>query len=145
MDYNSYTFKNKVVDKLNNDDKKKRTVVKYTTKDGTKIKSVERRSGKRVETAKNKAKDFKSRQVTGKDGNIKKTVTRTNGGVEKERESKNRAVRKENYRKEGVKTKVVTNKKTGEKEYTFKKKGEKKIKGEAAKSLIAVKYPPCNK
>ena len=64
--------------------KKKRTVVKYTTKDGTKIKSVERRSGKRVETAKNKAKDFKSRQVTGKDGNIKKTVTRTKGGVEKE-------------------------------------------------------------
>ena len=46
--------------------KKERTVVKYTTKGGTKIKSVERRSGKRVETAKNKAKDFKSRQVTGK-------------------------------------------------------------------------------
>jgi len=96
MDYNSYTFKNKVVDKLNNDDKKKRTVVKYTTKDGTKIKSVERRSGKRVETAKNKAKDFKSRQVTGKDGNIKKTVTRTNGGVEKEieRGKKRRVVSK---------------------------------------------------
>ena len=96
MDYNSYTFKNKVVDKLNNDDKKKRTVVKYTAKDGTKIKSVERRSGKRVETAKNKAKDFKSRQVTGKDGNIKKTVTRTNGGVEKEieRGKKRRVVSK---------------------------------------------------
>lgn len=75
------------------DEPKKRTVVKYTTKDGTKIKSTERRSGKRVETAKNKAEDFKSRQVTDKGGIIKKTVTRTNGGVEKEIErGKNRRV-----------------------------------------------------
>lgn len=108
MDYNSYTFKNKVVDKLNNDDKKKRTVVKYTTKDGTKIKSVERRSGKRVETAKNKAKDFKSRQVTGKDGNIKKTVTRTNGGVEKEIERGKKRVVVGKYKNEGAKFRQVS-------------------------------------
>ena len=62
---------------------------------------------------------YKSRQVTGKDGEIKSTVTKTPGSREVERESKNRAVRKENYRKEGVKTKVVTNKKT---------RGDKRIK-----------------
>ena len=28
MDYNSYTFKNKVIDKLNDDDKKKKSVSK---------------------------------------------------------------------------------------------------------------------
>ena len=104
--------------------------------DGGEMKSVERKSGKRVETLKKKDTGYKSRQVTGKDGEIKSTVTKTPGSREVERESKNRAVRKENYRKEGVKTKVVTNKKTGEKKYTFKKKGEKKIKGEAAKNLI---------
>lgn len=116
--------------------KKKRVVMRSSTMDGGEMKSVERRSGKRVETFKKKDTGYKSRQVTGKDGEIKSTVTKTPGSREVERESKNRAVRKENYRKEGVKTKVVTNKKTGEKEYTFKKKGEKKIKGEAAKSLI---------
>lgn len=116
--------------------KKKRTVMRASTMDGGEMKSVERKSGKRVETFKKKDTGYKSRQVTGKDGDIKSTVTKTPGSREVERESKNRAVRKENYRKEGVKTKVVTNKKTGEKEYTFKKKGEKKIKGEAAKSLI---------
>ncbi len=137
--------------------KKKRTVMRASTMDGGEIKSVERRSGKRVETFKNKNTDYKSRQVTGKDGEIKSTVTKTPGSREVERENKNRAVRKENYRKEGVKTKVVTNKKTGEKKYTFKKKGEKKIKGKiefapnvAGKSLfefeskIPTKYKTSN-
>ncbi len=108
--------------------KKKRVVMRSSTMDGGETKSVERRSGKRVETFKKKDTGYKSRQVTGRDGEIKSTVTKTPESREVERENKNRAVRKENYRKEGVKTKVVTNKKTGEKEYTFKKKGEKKIK-----------------
>mgnify|MGYP003656785699 FL=1 len=75
--------------------KKKRTVVKYTTKDGTKIKSVERRSGKRVETAKNKSTGVKSRQVS-KNGVIKKTVTKTPKGKTKEveRGKKRRVVSK---------------------------------------------------
>ena len=67
---------------------KKRVVVKYTTKDGSKVKSVESRSGKRlVETF--KGKGVKSRQVT-KNGVIKKTVTKKNGTkhVEKERGKK---------------------------------------------------------
>ena len=116
--------------------KNRRVVMRASTMDGGEIKSVERKSGKRVETFKKKDTGYKSRQVTAKDGGIKSTVTKTPGGREVERENKSRAVRKENYRKEGVKTKVVINKKTGEKKYTFKKKGEKKIKGEDAKSLI---------
>jgi len=75
--------------------KKKRTVVKYKTKDGTKVKSVERRSGKRVETAKNKKTGVKSRQVS-KNGVVKKTVTKTPKGKTKEveRGKKRRVVSK---------------------------------------------------
>lgn len=75
--------------------KKKRTVVKYKTKDGTKVKSVERRSGKRVETAKNKTTGVKSRQVS-KNGVVKKTVTKTPKGKTKEveRGKKRRVVSK---------------------------------------------------
>jgi hypothetical protein len=70
----------------------KKTVVKYKTKDGTKVKSVERRSGKRVETAKNKKTGVKSRQVS-KNGLIKKTVTKSPTGKRKEVErGKNRRV-----------------------------------------------------
>ena len=70
----------------------KKTVVKYKTKDGTKVKSVERRSGKRVETAKNKSTGVKSRQVS-KNGLIKKTVTKSPTGKRKEVErGKNRRV-----------------------------------------------------
>ncbi len=64
---------------------KKRVVVKKTLKDGSKIKSVESRNGKRlVETF--KGNGIKSRQVS-KDGVIKKTVTKKDGvkHVEKER------------------------------------------------------------
>ena len=48
--------------------------VKYTDESGGKIKSVERRSGKRIETYKKKG--FKSKQKS-KDGVIYKTVTKT--------------------------------------------------------------------
>lgn len=119
-----------------NGKKKRKVVVRASTLDGGEIKSVERKSGKRVETFKKKEDGYKSRQVTGKDGYIKKTVTKTPGAKEKETENKNRAVRKEKYRKEGVKTKVVVNKKTGEEKYTFKRKGEKKLRGEEAREEI---------
>lgn len=87
--------------------KKKRTVVKYTDKDGNKIKSVERRSGKRVETSKNKATGVKSRQVS-KNGVVKKTVTRTPGGVEKEIERGNKRIEVRKYKDEGVKSRQVS-------------------------------------
>lgn len=86
----------------------KRTVVKYKTKDGTKVKSVERRSGKRVETAKNKSTGVKSRQVS-KNGIVKKTVTRTPGGVEKEIERGNKRIEVQKYKDEGVKNRTVIN------------------------------------
>ena len=108
--------------------KKKRTVVKYTAKDGTKVKSVERRSGKRVETAKNKKTGVRSRQVTGKDGNIKKTVTRTKGGVEKEIERGNKRIDVRKYKDEGVKTRTVTNMKKAAKN-AAKSLSESAIKG----------------
>jgi len=63
---------------------KKRTVVKRTTSNGTKIKSVESRSGNRLkETAKNKAAGTKSKQKS-KNGVIKKTVSKYPGGKTKE-------------------------------------------------------------
>ena len=54
--------------------KKKRTVVKYRDKDGSKVKSVERRSGKLIETRKKKGEkdsSYKSKKITNKDGSVK--------------------------------------------------------------------------
>ena len=54
--------------------KKKRTVVKYTDKDGSKVKSVERRSGKLIETRKKrggKYSTYKSKKITDKKGNVR--------------------------------------------------------------------------
>jgi hypothetical protein len=54
--------------------KKKRTVVKYTDKDGSKVKSVERRSGKLIETRKKKGgkhSSYKSKKITNKDGSVR--------------------------------------------------------------------------
>ena len=65
--------------------KKKRTVIKYTTPEGAKVKSVETRSGKRKETYKDKKTGYKSKQVS-KDGVIKKTVTKTPTSKHKETE-----------------------------------------------------------
>ncbi len=105
--------------------KKKRTVVKYTDDKGNKIKSVERRSGKRVETIKSKDGNYKSRQVTGKDGKVKKTVTRTPGGVEKEIERGNKRIEVGKYKDEGVKTRTVTNMK---KNKQYKENSNKALK-----------------
>ena len=73
---------------------KKRTVVKYTDESGGKVKSVERRSGKRTETY--KAKGYKSKQKS-KDGVISKTVTKTKDkyGRTKEKEVERRGKYKE--------------------------------------------------
>lgn len=115
----------------------KRTVVKYKTKDGTKVKSVERRSGKRVETAKNKSTGVKSRQVS-KNGVIKKTVTRTKGGVEKEIERGNKRIDVRKYKDEGVKTRTVTNmKKNNSSDLKQNSKtGKMSIKGTPVKDLV---------
>lgn len=91
-------------------DKYGRHVEKGTDDSGGKWKSVET---KKKLKEKYKGEDgYKSKQVTNrKTGEIKSTVTKTPGGKEVEREGKKRYVRKENYRKEGVKTKLVIKKK----------------------------------
>jgi len=89
---------------------KERVVMRASTMDGGEIKSVERKSGKRVETFKKKDTGYKSRQVTAKDGGIKSTVTKT---PQPKGESKY-IVRKSGktvdaYKgDDGVKTRVVT-------------------------------------
>ena len=83
----------------------KRHVEKGTDDSGGKWKSVET-NNKLKETYKKGG--YKSKQVTDREtGEIKSTVTKTPGSREVEREGKKRYVRKENYRKEGVKTKLV--------------------------------------
>jgi hypothetical protein len=60
--------------------KKKRTVVKYTDKDGSKVKSVERGSGKLIETRKKrggKYSTYKSKKITDKKGNVKVKTRKT--------------------------------------------------------------------
>tara|TARA_R100001463_G_C3538916_1_gene222240 strand:- start:1203 stop:1496 length:294 start_codon:yes stop_codon:yes gene_type:complete len=89
--------------------RKNRHVEKGTDDSGGKWKSVETKN-RLKETYKKGG--YKSKQVTDrKTGEIKSTVTKTPGGKEVEREGKKRYVRKENYRKEGVKTKLVIKKK----------------------------------
>jgi len=66
----------------------------------------------------------KQRQVS-KNGVVKKTVTRTKGGVEKEIERGNKRIDVRKYKDEGVKTRTVTN----------MKKAMKNAVGVAAKSL----------
>lgn len=105
--------------------KKKRVVQRASTMDGGEIKSVTRRSGRRVETEKNKETGFKQKQKFRKDGTVKKTVTRTKGGVEKEIERGNKRIDVRKYKDEGVKTRTVTN----------MKKAMKNAVGVAAKSL----------
>jgi hypothetical protein len=89
--------------------RKNRHVEKGTDDSGGKWKSVETKN-RLKETYKKGG--YKSKQVTDrKTGEIKSTVTKTSGGKEVEREGKKRYVRKENYRNEGVKTKLVIKKK----------------------------------
>lgn len=81
------------------------------------------KSKKRKVTKTNKD-GVKTRQVS-KDGVVKKTVTRTKGGVEKEIERGNKRIDVRKYKDEGVKTRTVTN----------MKKAMKNAVGVAAKSL----------
>ncbi len=114
--------------------KKQRLVQRASTMDGGEIKSVERRSGKRVETFKNKDTGYKSRQVIGKDGNVKKTVTRTPGGVEKEIERGNKYIEVDKYKNEGVKSRTVTNMK---KNNQYKENNAKAITKAATTGMLS--------
>jgi len=63
--------------------KRKRTVKKYTTKNRSKVKSIETRGGRLKETIKNKETGYKSKQIS-KGGVVKKTVTKTPTSKHKE-------------------------------------------------------------
>lgn len=65
------------------------------------------KSKKRKVTKTNKD-GVKTRQVS-KNGVVKKTVTRTKGGVEKEIERGNKRIEVQKYKNEGVKNRTVTN------------------------------------
>ena len=69
----------------------------------------------------------KTRQVI-KDGVVKKTVTRTPGGVEKEIERGNKRIEVQKYKDEGVKNRTVINMKKAE-QNAFNKVSESAIKG----------------
>tara|TARA_R110000751_G_scaffold8967_3_gene34650 strand:+ start:122 stop:553 length:432 start_codon:yes stop_codon:yes gene_type:complete len=69
----------------------------------------------------------KTRQVI-KDGVIKKTVTRTKGGVEKEIERGNKRIEVQKYKDEGVKNRTVINMKKAE-QNAFNKLSESALKG----------------
>ena len=85
----------------------KRTVIKDRSKDtgySYNLKSTPKRTVKVV----TKDDGVKTRQVS-KDGVVKKTVTRTPGGVEKEIERGNKRIEVQKYKDEGVKNRTVIN------------------------------------
>jgi len=88
--------------------------------------------GKRkvVKTNKN---GVKTKQVI-KDGVVKKTVTRTPGGVEKEIERGNKRIDVRKYKDEGVKTRTVTNMKKNEQ---YKENNVKAIKEAAMTGMLS--------
>ena len=69
----------------------------------------------------------KTRQVI-KDGVVKKTVTRTKGGVEKEIERGNKRIEVQKYKNEGVKNRTVINMNKA-KQNAFNKLSESALKG----------------
>ena len=76
----------------------------------------------------------KTRQVS-KNGVVKKTVTRTKGGVEKEIERGNKRIEVQKYKDEGVKNRTVINMKKA-KQNAFNKLSESAIKGAIAGSAF---------
>ena len=76
----------------------------------------------------------KTRQVI-KDGVVKKTVTRTKGGVEKEIERGNKRIEVQKYKDEGVKNRTVINMKKAT-QNAFNKLSESAIKGAIAGSAF---------
>ena len=85
--------------------KKEERVIKKVKKLQTKYKDAGDAKRKVVKTNKD---GVKTRQVI-KDGVVKKTVTRTPGGVEKEIERGNKRIEVQKYKDEGVKNRTVIN------------------------------------
>jgi mannitol-specific phosphotransferase system IIBC component len=95
---------------MNYENKPKKREVKRTNKDGVKTKQVL------------------------KNGVVKKTVTRTPGGVEKEIERGNKRIEVDKYKDEGVKTRTVTNMKKNNK---YKENNAKAIMKAATTGMLS--------
>lgn len=83
---------------------------------GNKVTLITKSSGKKIKKTVSPDGNFKQRQVIRKyddvndtGGTVKKTVTRTPGGVEKEIERGNKYIEVDKYKNEGVKSRTVTN------------------------------------
>jgi len=83
---------------------------------GNKVTLITKSSGKKIKKTVSPDGKFKQRQVIRKyddvnntGGTVKKTVTRTPGGVEKEIERGNKRIEVRKYKDEGVKSRTVTN------------------------------------
>jgi len=85
--------------------KKEERVIKKVKKLQSKYKDAGDAKRKVIKTNKD---GVKTRQVI-KDGVVKKTVTRTPGGVEKEIERGNKRIEVQKYKDEGVKNRTVIN------------------------------------
>jgi hypothetical protein len=107
--------------------KKEERVIKKVKKLQSKYKDAGDAKRKVIKTNKD---GVKTRQVI-KDGVVKKTVTRTKGGVEKEIERGNKRIDVRKYKDEGVKTRTVTNMKKAA------KNAAKSLSGSAIKGAIA--------
>lgn len=101
--------------------KKEERVIKKVKKLQSKYKDAGDAKRKVIKTNKD---GVKTRQVI-KDGVVKKTVTRTPGGVEKEIERGNKRIEVQKYKDEGVKNRTVIN----------MKKAKQNAVGSMAKSL----------
>jgi len=103
---------------------------------GNKVTLITKSSGKKIKKTVSPDGNFKQRQVIRKyddvndtGGTVKKTVTRTPGGVEKEIERGNKRIEVRKYKDEGVKTRTVTNmKKNNQYNDNFVAKNAKAIK-----------------
>ncbi len=105
---------------------------KQYEENGNLVTLITKSSGKKIKKTVSPDGKFKERQVIRKyddvndtGGTVKKTVTRTPGGVEKEIERGNKRIDVRKYKDEGVKTSTVTNMKKNEQ---YKENNVKSIK-----------------
>ena len=113
---------------------------------GNLVTLITKSSGKKIKKTVSPDGKFKERQVIRKyddvndtGGTVKKTVTRTPGGVEKEIERGNKRIDVRKYKDEGVKTRTVTNMKKN-KQYNKDNSNGMKIDSKTGK--VSIKGQP---
>ncbi len=114
---------------------------KVYEENGNKVTLITKSSGKNIKKTVSPDGKFKQRQVIRKyddvndtGGTIKKTVTRTPGGVEKEIERGNKRIEVQKYKDEGVKNRTVINMK---KNNQYKENNAKAITKAATAGMLS--------